>query len=268
MSLVKQSYKYFKYKLRSATKYDIHSPFVFDLVTKVINDKTKYDCYATIENLRAQLLRDEREINVLDLGAGSKLQSNNKRKVKDICRTAEKNKKYAQLLFRLVKEFQPETIIDLGTSLGLTTLYLSEGNSTAKITTIEGCSETSALAKENFAKYNAKNIELVTGNFDDKLLEVLNRNVKPQTSNVKLDFVFFDGNHRKIPTLNYFNLCLNYSHNDSVFVFDDINWSDEMAEAWDEIKKHPSVTVSVDLFFLGIVFFRKEQVRQHFLIDF
>jgi len=261
MSLVKQSYKYFKYKLRSATKYDIHSPFIFHLVVNTIQDKTKYDCYAKIENLRAQLLRDEREINVLDLGAGSQLTKNNKRKVKDICTTAEKNKKYAQLLFRLVKEFQPETIIDLGTSLGLTTLYLSEGNSTAKITTIEGCPETSAVAKENFTKYGAKNIELVTGNFDDVLETTLN-------ANKKADFVFFDGNHRKIPTLNYFNLCLKCAHNNSVFVFDDINWSDEMAEAWDEIKKHPSVTVSVDLFFMGIVFFRKEQARQHFLIDF
>ena len=261
MSLVKQSAGFLKYKLKAKTKFDIHSPFIYGLITKVINDKTKHPCYSPVEKLRAKLLHDERIINVADLGAGSHLNKNTRRKVKDICRTAEKNKKYGQLLYRLVKHFQPNTVIDLGTSLGITTLYLSRGNPSGKILTIEGCPETLAIAKENFSKCEAGNIQATEGDFDNALPALLR-------TNPKVDFVFIDGNHRKIPTLNYFNLLLKHSLNESVFVFDDINWSDEMQEAWKEIKKHPSVTVTIDLFFMGIIFFRKELSKEEFVIRF
>lgn len=261
MNLTKQSLAYLDYRLRSQTRFNIHSPFVFELVTKVINDKKNYLCYAKIEKLRRQLLADERAISVLDLGAGGKTGANDIRKIKTICRKAEKNRKYGQLLFRLVQHFRPETILELGTSLGITTMYLSEGNPKAKVITVEGCPQTLAAAQENFSRYGARNIETVNGNFDVVLAGIAQQNDP-------LGLVFFDGNHRKAPTLEYFNTCLRHSHNNSVFIFDDINWSEEMQEAWKEIKRHPSVTACVDLFFLGIVFFRKELSKEEFLIRF
>ena len=157
--------------------------------------------------------------------------------------------------------FQPETGLELGTSLGISSAYIAKANATSSFTTIVGCSEIAAIAKENFASLNIKNVQQIIGNFDDELPKYLNRTEK-------LDFVFFDGNHRKEPTLNYFKQCLAKANDNSVFVFDDIYWSSEMKEAWTEIKKHERVTVTIDLFFLGIVFFRKEQARQDFILRF
>lgn len=257
MKKVKFILKYFKYYFSAKTKHGIHSPFVFDLATSVLENKNQFYDYEKIEKLRSKLLENTKEIFVTDLGAGK----SGKRRICDIAKQAEKSKKYGQLLFRLVNKFRPETILDLGTSLGITTLYLASANKQSKVITIEGCPETAKVAEKNFKKYDAKNIQQVIGNFDDVLVSV-------RAKHNQLDFVFFDGNHKKEPTLRYFTQCLQYINNDSVFVFDDIHWSDEMEEAWEEIKNHSEVTVTMDLFFLGIVFFRKEQSKEHFIVRF
>jgi predicted O-methyltransferase YrrM len=174
-------------------------------------------------------------------------------------RVAAKPSKYGQLLFRMVNHFQPTTVLELGTSVGITTAYLSAAHSKIKVTTIEGCPEIAAIAATNFKHLNIQNIDQQIGNFDSLLPAFL-------AKTEKLDFVFFDGNHRKEPTLNYFYQCLEKAHESSVFIFDDIYWSAEMTAAWEIIKNNAQVTVTLDLFSLGIVFFRKEQVKQHFLI--
>ncbi|MEW6470329.1 MAG: class I SAM-dependent methyltransferase [Bacteroidota bacterium] len=261
MDILSQSLGYMRYRLRSSTRYAIHSPFVFELVTRVFNDRSAYPPYKKTEGLRSALLRDTRIIHVTDLGAGSRMNKGSQRAVKEICRSAEKSSKYGQLLFRLVNYLKPQTIIDLGTSLGITTLYLSAGSPRARLHTIEGCPQTAAIAQANFHSQGADHIVLHTGNFDDRLPELLRKEER-------IDFAFFDGNHRKDPTLRYFELCLQRAHNASVFVFDDINWSAEMQQAWRLIKAHPRVTISIDLFSMGMVFFRKEQASQHFVIRF
>ena len=134
---------------------------------------------------------------------------------------------------------------------------MSLGNSNAKITTIEGCPNISKFTQETFKQFNLENIEVLTGNFSDSI-ETLKLNT--------YDFVFFDGNHQKEATLNYFELLIETAHNDSVFIFDDIYWSKGMTEAWNTIIKHPKVTVSIDTFFWGFIFFRKEQKKEHFII--
>ena len=257
-----------KYFFRAKTKHGIHSPFAFDLVTRVFEDKKKYECYSGLELIRKKLLEDETMINVLDLGAGTKKNNSAQRKVKDICKNAEKNKKYGQLLFRIVNYFKPEIIFDLGTSLGITTLYLAEGNKNAKVITIEGCPETAAFAATNFKNYGSKNIEQIIGNFDKVLQTILEINNKRQTKNNKPFLFFFDGNHRKEPTLRYFELCLKYAGNNSIFIFDDIHWSKGMEEAWEIIKKDKRFTVTIDIFQMGLVFFRKEQAKEDFVIKF
>ncbi|HEY6161231.1 MAG TPA: class I SAM-dependent methyltransferase [Bacteroidia bacterium] len=271
MGLLRQSKDFLKYRITSGTKYDVHSPFVFDLLTNVINDKKNYPAYNKAEALRKKLLKDDTLITVTDLGAGSrknipKAFGATKKRVKDICRNAEKNKKYGQLLFRLVDHFKPQLIFDLGTSLGVTTLYLSEAAPSAKIISIEGCPQTAAIAQKNFDEANAHNIQLVNANFDDVLENLLDQNCKPQT--IKCKLFFFDGNHRKEPTLRYFEQCLQYSANNDVMIFDDIHWSGEMQEAWETIMKNESITVTIDLFFMGIAFLRKEQVKQDFVLRF
>jgi predicted O-methyltransferase YrrM len=196
---------------------------------------------------------------VTDLGAGSKINSSNKRTVASIAITAEKSPRLAQLIFSLIEYLKPKVIIDLGTSLGLTTIYEALANKGSEVYTFEGCPETSRIALENFKKLKIQNIELIEGNIDQTL-----ENQLKQLS--KIDFVFFDANHRYEPTIRYFNLCFTKAHEETCFVFDDIHWSDEMDQAWQEIIKDERVTVSIDLFYLGIVFFRKKQPKEHFIL--
>jgi len=200
-------------------------------------------------------------IEVTDLGAGSSQLKGIKRKVSDLAKYSAKSAKYGQLLYRLSAHFKPFNILELGTSFGISTLYLSLGNEDATTTTMEGCPEIAALAKKHFSSLNSNRIEVITGDFGKALPAYLQKNNR-------LDLVFFDGNHRREPTLEYFRLCLEKANDNSLFIFDDIHWSEEMEEAWAEIKNHPSVTVTIDLFFVGLVFFRKGQEKQHFSIRF
>lgn len=196
-----------------------------------------------------------------DLGAGSKVTKSSKRAIASIVRNAEKSPVLAQLLFRLIDYTKPKTIIDLGTSLGLTTLYQASVDKTTQVVTFEGCPETAKIAIANFQKLNRKNITLIQGNIDSTLPEAL-------TKVEKIDFAFFDANHRYEPTIRYFKECLKKSHEESLFVFDDIHWSKEMEKAWEEIKNHNEVTITIDLFFIGLVFFRKKQPKQNFILNF
>ena len=252
---------YLKYRFLSRTKYDIHPPFLFDLVTKVFEDKKRYSDYVRVESLKRKLLKDKREIEVQDFGAGSSVDKDNIKVVGRIAKYSSKPKKYARLLYRLVKYFKPGTILELGTSLGFSTAYMALARPEAKVITIEGCPNISALAQENFDNLKIENIRLTTGEFDGVLPEVLSKIDKP-------DFVFIDGNHRKEPTIKYFEMCLEKAHNDSVFIFDDIHWSDGMTEAWDYVCRHPSVTLSVDIFAMGLIFFKKELSKEYFIVKF
>jgi predicted O-methyltransferase YrrM len=231
------------------------------LLTNVIYNKTEYYVYKEIESIREKLKQSNKTFNCVDLGAGSYQSNSTKRTVKQLLNYSVKPAKYSQLLFRLVNHFQPETILELGTSLGITSAYISKANSKANFITIEGCDDIAAIAEQNFSELNCKNIKQLIGNFDVVLPALL-------TEIKTLDFVFFDGNHRKSATLNYFNQCLLKANENTVFVFDDIYWSPEMKQAWQEIKNHQDVKITIDLFFMGIVFFRKEQTKEHFILKF
>lgn len=172
-----------------------------------------------------------------------------------------KSPKYARLLFRIVNYFKPQSMLELGTSLGLSTIYQAKANEHAKFISIEGSNAVAEIAQQNFNCLKADNIQLIQGSFEEKLPEALKQFEK-------LDYVFFDGNHRKEATLNYFEICLQKASANAVFIFDDINWSDEMKEAWNEIKNHPRVFISIDLFMMGIVFFNPDFSKQHFTIRF
>lgn len=254
---------YLKYLLRSGNEHAIHSPFLFDLYTQVIAENKDYNPdYEELKALRKMLLKSEQQIEILDLGAGSRINKSNLRKIKTIAKNAEKPEKFAKLFNRLIKRFQPKTILELGTSLGLTTLYMSRAKPDAQIISFEGCPQTASIAKENFNSAKASNIQVVVGNIDHTLPQQLSKMAKT------IDFAYFDANHRYEPTVRYFENCLPYAANDSVFIFDDIYWSAEMTKAWEEIKLHPQVTLTVDLFWIGLVFFRKEQPKEHFTLRF
>jgi predicted O-methyltransferase YrrM len=259
MSPLFSLFKLLKYSTLRSNEHGIHSPFVFDLYNQVFKNNENFYAYEKVEELRKRLLADQRQIEVLDLGAGSVSGNKKTRAVKDISGKSVKSKKYGQLLFRLVNYFQSETIIELGTSVGISTIYLAIARSKSEIITIEGSPEIRKIALANFEQSGLKNIISEEGNFDDRLPMILK---KIKTA----DLVFFDGNHRKEATLAYFRLCLEKANDKSIFIFDDIYWSKGMAEAWEIIKADPSVTVTIDIFQMGIVFFRKEQAKEHFIL--
>lgn len=255
--------KYIDYRLAASNGkgHGIHSPFVFDFVKQVLNDKTSYPEYEVVERLRSRLLADKTPVPMEDYGAGSRDDVGSK-SVAQIARISAKSPKYAQLLFRIVRFFQPQYVLELGTSLGISSAYLSLANKISVMVTGEGNCAVAALARNNFDSLRLTNVRVITGNFDNTLPEMV-------SAIPLIDFAFIDANHRKKPTLTYFNELLKKMSDRSVIIFDDIHWSAEMEGAWSEIKKHPSVMLTVDLFFLGIIFFRPEfKVKQHFRIRF
>ncbi len=240
----------------------MHSPFVFDFIEHVLNDRKQYPVYQEIEQKRNALLRDNRVIVVEDFGAGSLHHSSFSRKVSRIAATSLKPKKYAQLLFRIVRYFQPASVVELGTSLGVTTAYLAAGNPAANVVSFEGSASIASIASTHLSLLQPSNVQLIQGDFNQTLPLFL-------ANATSIDLVFIDGNHRKSPTLDYFTQCLHRSTDATIMMLDDIHWSAEMEAAWEEIKNHPAVTLSIDLFFIGIVFFRKDfKVKQHFAIQF
>jgi len=250
-----QIIQYIKFLYNSTNQHGIHSPFVFNLATKCFYDKTKYEDYSIVKAYRNQLLKNRNTLTVKDLGVGSKINNTSKRKISKMAKVSGSSWHRVKLLYRLNKYFKFKQILELGTSLGMATNALALANKNSKITSIEGAPEIA-----NFARIKLKqlqNVEIKTGSFD-KVLNAL--------ENTIYDFVFFDGNHQKEATLKYFETLLPKIHNNSEFIFDDIYWSKDMTKAWEVIKKHPKVTVTIDTFFWGFVFFRKEQAKEHFII--
>lgn len=248
---------FLKYKLSAKSRHHVHSPFVYDLLDNVINDNSPFYGYELVEALRAKNLLDESEVSIADYGTGE----DRKEKISQIAGKSVMAKKYSQLLFRLVNKFQPVHILEIGTSLGLTTIYLSLASSKSKVITLEGSEEIGKIASKNFSSLKRNNIELIIGEFDYGINQAISK-----TKN--FDFVLFDGNHTQDATLSYFGKCLAHANENSVFVFDDIHWSREMENAWQQIKQHPSVSTSIDLFQIGIIFFRKGMSREQFVLKF
>jgi predicted O-methyltransferase YrrM len=266
--MVFQIKAYLKFLWNSKNEHAVHSPFVFNLVTKCFYDKKpkpdpsgseQAKQYQVLKNYRNSLIENTNIIEVTDFGAGSKVFKSNTRQISKIAKTAGISQKRAELLFRITTYFQPDNILEIGTSLGLATSALALGSEKSKITTLEGCPNTMAIAKRQLQLFKCNNVELVITEFSEYFKTL---NLKPQTQ----DLIYFDGNHSKKATLDYFELLLPTISNDSVWIFDDIHWSAEMGDAWEIIKKHPKVTVTIDTFQWGLVFFRKEQKKEHFVI--
>ncbi len=263
-----QIQSYLKFLWHSKNEHAVHSPFVFNLITKCFYDKKSKPQYTVLKEYRNSLLANKNTIEVTDFGAGSKVFKSNTRQINQIAKTAGIFPKRAELLFRITNYFQPDSsdseqakqnILEIGTSLGLATSALALGNPKAKITTLEGCSQTAKQAQLQLQNFNINNVESITTEFSSYLKT---QNPKPKTH----DLIYFDGNHSKTATLDYFELLLPTITNDSVWIFDDIHWSPDMEEAWEIIKKHPKISVTIDTFQWGLVFFRQEQPKEHFVI--
>ncbi|RYY45412.1 MAG: class I SAM-dependent methyltransferase [Chitinophagaceae bacterium] len=258
-----QKYIAWYWQALNSKGHGVHSPFVFDFIKFVKNDRKNYPCYDEIEMLRRELLHRNDEIDVQDFGAGSTVIKTNRRVVSKMAASSLKPRRFAQLLFRIVHHYQPAHIIELGTSFGITTAYLASGNaSRPQVHTLEGSPAIANIAKENFQKLGITNIRLTEGDFNQTLDEVLK--YIPT-----IDLAFIDGNHKQAPTLQYFHQLMEHTTAESILIFDDIHWSEEMEAAWEIIRNDERVTLTIDLFFIGIVFLKKDfKVKQHFKLRF
>jgi predicted O-methyltransferase YrrM len=255
--------KYLRYYLSASNGkgHSIHSPFVFEFVTKILHDQRGNREYAPIEALRERLRRDPTLLVVEDMGAGSASPASSTRRIRDIVRYSAKPPRLGQLLFRVARHYQPSTILELGTSLGLSTAYLAAGSPGSNLYTIEGACPLAAVADAHLHSLQL-DAKIITGNFDNELIPLLDR-LPP------IDLAFIDGNHRYDPTLRYFEAILRHCSRSAVLIFDDIHWSAEMEKAWAAIKNDPRIYLTIDLFFLGFVFIREEfKVKQDFTIRF
>ena len=241
--------------INSQSAHGLHSPFVFDIYTNAIRRK-KQDYPSRPEKRRKELLAKNSTITLNGLGAGSLIDNSKKIQVKKHTANSLKGKHESELMYRILNYLQPKSILELGTSFGVSTLYLKEACPHAYITTVEGEKSIFNIATEGFKNTS---INAINGDLDNDLPDIL-------SNSAQLDCVIFDANHQLKPTLEYFNLCLNKASNNSFFIIDDIYWSKDMTQAWEKIKNHPKVSASIDLFHFGMVFFRKEQRKEHFTL--
>lgn len=242
-------YKYVQhlFSARHTWGFSVHSPFLYQFTRYVLCEKNLYYFFHSVEKLRACLLKDIRTIDIRDFGTGH----DRVETVSQIARKSLSNPRHGQLLFRMVHYFKAQNVLELGTSLGLTTSYLAASSTGIRCVSLEGSPQLAEIARENLRKLEVENVDIVVGNIDDTLNNVLSHFEK-------LDFVFFDANHSYDAVLNYFDMCLSKVHNKTVFVIDDIYWSEEMELAWTKIKTCPRVTSTIDLFQMGLVFFNSD----------
>lgn len=245
------------YRKRAVTRHGVHSPFVYDLIEEVLRPKGMENKEA-LRALRQELLSNGEEIEVNDLGAGSRLTDKRVRRVSKIAKTSATPPAKAAMLQRLVDYMGCENVLEMGANLGLTTCTLASAKGRPQVISLEGCPQLAAMAVKNLEKLNL-NAEIIVGDFEDTLDLALGKFDK-------LDMVYMDGNHRREPTLRYFERVSRAVHNDSVVVIGDIHWSGEMEEAWEEIMDRDVARVTIDIFDMGLVFFRKEMTKQNFTI--
>jgi predicted O-methyltransferase YrrM len=245
------------YWLEAVDEHSLHSPFFFDLYTTQIKRPVDATPFSSIENLRQKLLRDHRKIRVEDLG--SRANTNQQRIVSHIARTSMSNPRFSAIYLRIARHFQARTLVELGTSFGINTLYLAEA-ANATVTTFEGSADIADIASLTFEFAAKNNIHLIEGNIDKTLPGFL------QTIR-RVDFAFFDANHRYEATMRYFEWMSKKIHEKTVFIFDDIHHSKEMEKAWNTLKAHRLVYATADLFRCGIVFFDPSLNKQHVILQ-
>lgn len=252
--------RYLSYYKKAVTAYQIHSPAVYNFITEVMDQGRSYYKFGEIEFLREQYLRSKDSIPFVELGAGSKKLSGNTRPIAQIAKTSLSPIKTCRILFNAVKYYQCKNILELGSSLGISTAYLASVDSEYKVVSLEGNPSSADIARHNANQLQLKNIEIITGSFEDTLMPTL-------TKMQKVDLAYLDGNHSYDATIDYFDKILPYIHENSVIVLDDIYWSDGMLKAWKKLQSHSSITYSIDIYSSGFLFFNKDmKTKQHFTL--
>jgi predicted O-methyltransferase YrrM len=233
---------------KSGTIYNIQSPFVYDFLNHVMDTEKEFYIYQKLEAIRLLLLKDNRKLVNEDYGAGSKIKTHTDSvTVSEIAKKSLSGPSKCRILFNAVSYLNPETILEAGTSLGLSSAYMASARRASILITLEGNRDIAGIAGETHEYVGLTNIEILTGKFEDTL--------EPALKKInKIDLVYLDGHHSFGPTMQYFNAIINHAHSKTVIILDDIYWSEDMESAWNAIKMHPEVSLTIDIYNLGFVF--------------
>jgi predicted O-methyltransferase YrrM len=252
--------RFLRFYWSANTLHDIHSPLLAGFIHAVLEDNRHFYAFSIIEQLRAMLLRQKQKIEIKDYGAGSQVDAATTRSLANLARYAAVPPAVGKQYFRLSQHLKPATILELGTSLGISGLYLAGGAIKAKMVTIEGCPNTAQWAKRHFQKLGMHHLRVLNGTFDQSLPEALGYLGT-------VDLLHLDGDHQKESTLRYVHHLLPFISETSVFIIGDIHWSPPMQEAWQQLKAHPKVTRSLDFFHYGVLFFDAAAAeKQHYAV--
>ncbi len=268
MNLFRLSIHFIAWWLKAINRHGAHGPFLYGFLDKCLYRKSNTSAFDDIEKIRGELKRNHRTLTYKDLGAGQrKYQKNNitnpeliNRDTKDIAHNSLQSPKYCRLYYRIIQYFNYQSVLELGTSLGITTSYLALANPRATIETIEGVRVVAGIAEEVFQKNNLDNIKLHVGDFNDVLNQI--------PENKKYDMIILDGNHRGNATMDYFLWSIKHIHEHGVLIVDDIRWSQSMFHTWKNIINHDEVKLSIDLFYMGLVFFNKNLSKENYKVRF
>ncbi len=252
-------FSFVNYRLKAKSLHGVHSPFVYKLSKEVVRAKGAQRMDA-IEQLRRELLDNEAELRITDLGAGSRSRGKNQRSIAQIARYSPSRKQDAAFLQRLIRHLNAGNVLELGTNLGLTTAYLAAAPHHPQIWSIEGDPALAAMARLHMEQLQLE-ATVVADSFEHALPDVL-KDMR------RVDFAFLDGNHKAAPTLHYYDAIQPFLHEHSCIAIGDIHWSADMQGAWKALYQKPEVTVSIDLFYMGLLFFRKGKAHEHFLLKY
>ena len=261
----------------------IHSPYLFRIVRFILRDENTFYCFSDIERRREQLLACPDVLDVVDFGSqGSPEGKLVQRRVCDIAKNHLENPKVGQTLFRLLhfmgqEEHRPLHILELGTSLGITTAYMASVSSQNSVLTFEGSEAVLRVAQGVWRALRLEKIQWQQGNIDDTLFiiysaqrQALSRNDQqpalPRNDQRPIDLAFVDANHTYEATKRYVEFLLPHMTEKGIIVMDDIHYSSDMERAWQELKADERVTTSMDLYHIGLLFFDPHYLKRHYRI--
>ena len=247
---------YWSFFRRAKGRHGIHSPFVFGITDTCLTTKVDKNFNTERKKWYCQLAADREMFPITDLGAGSK-QLRQQRSVSQLLKTSSSKGIYGDVLYKLAHYFRPQTVLELGTSIGVGTVHLKKGYPDAHIITVEGCPNTLAQACKSFDYWKLDGITTLCASFDDFL---------EQPVFTRYDLIYIDGHHDGPATLRYLESLQQQSHDETLFIFDDIRWSDGMWEAWQQIVSDERFHVTIDLGRMGLVWKRPQQTKEHFMI--
>ena len=218
---------YLKYLLQRKTEFSVHSPFVYDFMKKVLYDHGSNRDYDLM--LRISRLLD-----------GKKFPTRSRRKE-------------ARLLYRLVRFFEPETVLTFGQLSALNTSALALGNLQTKVYL-----EQSPDFLETLNSMGVVNVNLIRHN----------ENKEEQFERENTGFVYYSFDDFGEDTWNNLEDGFGEVDEDTVLIFEGIHHSHRTEAAWEAIKANEDVTLSIDVYSIGMVFFREGIEKQDFVLKY